>query len=177
MTHFPTSFRFQRTLLALAVCAAFTPVQAQTKPTETVISIGAGAVSGSADDRALFGQYNDLHNDRSAVGLLGIDYSLRQPDTSSWVDFHGSNLLGDTRELNLIWKNPGSWKFTADYGQLVHSDPNRSLPACSVPARPRLRSWRCQPVAAPILNSRPSGPIWASDSPKSSARGYSLLSI
>src|SRR5674476_389682 len=124
MTHFPTSFRFQRTLLALAVCAAFTPVQADPKPTETVVSIGAGAVSGSADDRSLFGQYNGLHNDRSAVGLLGIDYSLRKPDTSSSVDFWGSSLLGDTRELNLIWKNPGSWKFTADYGELVRYEPN-----------------------------------------------------
>src|ERR1035437_10571988 len=114
MTHFPTSFRFQRTLLALAVCAAFTPVQAQTRPTETVISIGAGSVSGSADDRALFGQYNDLHNDRSAVGLLGIDYSLRQPDTSTWVDFHGSNLLCKTPAPQLFLKKTRSWGVTTD---------------------------------------------------------------
>lgn len=124
MTNFPTSFRFQRTLLAVAVCAVCAAAQAEPKSTETIISIGAGALSGSSDDRALFGQYNGLHNDRSAVGMLGIDYSLRKPDTSTWVDFWGSNLLGDTRELGLIWKNPGSWKFTADYGQLVRSNPN-----------------------------------------------------
>lgn len=128
MTSIVTSFHFQRTVLALAVCAAFAPVQAQaaddaTSAAETTISIGLGAIDGSNADRALFGQYNGLR-DQSAVGMLDIDYSLRKPETSSWVEFTGSNLLGDTRELGLVWKNPGSWKFTADYGELVHYDPN-----------------------------------------------------
>jgi MtrB/PioB family decaheme-associated outer membrane protein len=124
MTNFPISPRLRRTLLAIAVSATFAPVQAEVKPVEAVISVGVGAVSGSADDRALFGQYTGLHDDRSLVGMLGIDYSLRKPDTSTWVDFRGSNLLGETRELGLVWKNPGSWKLTADYGQLVHSNLN-----------------------------------------------------
>lgn len=128
MTSIVTSFRFQRTVLALAVCAAFAPVQAQAEDdaasaAQTTISVGLGAVGGSNADRALFGQYNGLR-DQSAVGMLDIDYSLRKPETSSWVQFTGSNLLGDTRELSLVWKNPGSWKFTADYGELVHYDPN-----------------------------------------------------
>ena len=118
MTSIVTSFRFQRTALALAVCAAFAPVQAQAEDdaasaAQTTISVGLGAVGGSNADRALFGQYNGLR-DQSAVGMLDIDYSLRKPETSSWVQFTGSNLLGDTRELGLVWKNPGSWKFTAD---------------------------------------------------------------
>ena len=128
MTSIVTSFRFQRTALALAVCAAFAPVQAQAEDdaasaAQTTISVGLGAVGGSNADRALFGQYNGLR-DQSAVGMLDIEYSLRKPETSSWVQFTGSNLLGDTRELGLVWKNPGSWKFTADYGELVHYDPN-----------------------------------------------------
>ncbi len=128
MTSIVTSFRFQRTVLALAVCAAFAPVQAQaadetTSAAVTTVSIGLGAVDGSSADRALFGQYNGLR-DHSAVGMLDIDYSLRKPETSSWVQFTGSSLLGDTRELGLVWKNPGSWKFTADYGELIHYDPN-----------------------------------------------------
>lgn len=128
MTSIVTSFRFQRTALALAVCAAFAPVQAQAEDdaasaAQTTISVGLGAVGGSNADRALFRQYNGLR-DQSAVGMLDIDYSLRKPETSSWVQFTGSNLLGDTRELGLVWKNPGSWKFTADYGELVHYDPN-----------------------------------------------------
>src|ERR1035437_3600615 len=123
MTNFSSSFGFRRTLLNVAVCAIFAPAHAEPKPVETIISVGVGAVSGDAQDRALFGQYNDLHNDRNLVGLIDIDYSLRKPDTSTWVDFHGSNLLGNNRELGLVWKNPGSWKFSADYSQLVHSDP------------------------------------------------------
>ena len=128
MTSIVTSFSFQRTALALAVCAAFAPVQAQAEDdaasaAQTTISVGLGAVDGSNADRALFRQYNGLR-DESAVGMLDIDYSLRKPETSSWVQFTGSNLLGDTRELGLVWKNPGSWKFTADYGELVHYDPN-----------------------------------------------------
>lgn len=128
MTSIVTSFHFQRTVLALAVCAAFAPVQAlaaddEASAAQTTISVGLGAVDGSNADRALFGQYNGLR-DHSAVGMLDIDYSLRKPETSSWVQFTGSSLLGDTRELGLVWKNPGSWKFTADYGELVHYDPN-----------------------------------------------------
>ncbi len=124
MTNLTTSFRFHRTLLAVAVCAAFAPAQAETSPVETIISVGLGAVSGSSDDRALFGQYNGLHTDRNAVGMLGIDYSLRNQEKSSWVQFLGSDLLGNTREMGLIWKNPGSWKFSADYGELVRYEPN-----------------------------------------------------
>ncbi|WP_293606180.1 MtrB/PioB family decaheme-associated outer membrane protein [Polaromonas sp. UBA4122] len=128
MTIILTSFRFHRTVLALALCAAFAPVQAQTdadetKTAETTVSAGVGVVGGSSADRALFGQYNGLRN-HSAAGMLGIDYSLRKPETSTWVEFQGSNLLGDTRELGLVWKNPGSWKLTADYGELVRYDPN-----------------------------------------------------
>lgn len=128
MTNTLTSFRFHRTVLALALCAAFAPVQAQTDADETnnveaTVSAGLGVVGGSSADRALFGQYNGLR-DHSAAGMLGIDYSLRKQASSTWVDLHGSNLLGDTRELGLVWKNPGSWKFTADYGELVRYDPN-----------------------------------------------------
>lgn len=123
MIKLTTPFGFRRTLLAVAVCTAFSPAHAEPKPVETIVSIGAGVVSGDAQERALFGQYTDLHNDRNLVGLLGIDYSLRKPDTSTWVDFHGTNLLGNSRELGLVWKNPGSWKISADFSQLVHSDP------------------------------------------------------
>ena len=162
-------FRFRLTVVALAVCAACLPVQAQTKteepktesskaeetkgeetkgeetkadeskaeetkeeeaeaevarPDETTVSAGLGLVDGSSADRALFGQYNGLRTDRSVVGTLGIEYSLRNPATSTWVQLDGANLLGDTRELSLVWKNPGEWKFTGNYGELLRYDPN-----------------------------------------------------
>lgn len=151
-------FRFRLTVVAIAVCAACLPVQAQTKteesiaeetksekpaeeqskekkseeeeseaevvrPDQTTVSAGVGFVDGSRADRALFSQYNGTPNDRNLSGLLDLDYSLRNPDALSWVDFQGSNLLLDTRELHLVWKKPGQWKFTANYGELVHVNP------------------------------------------------------
>ena len=156
-------FRFRLTVVAIAVCSACLPAQAQTKteetkseetkvketkaeepkkeeskaeepeeedskaevvrPDQTTVSAGVGFVDGSRADRALFGQYNGLRNDRNLFGLLDLEYSLRNPEALSWVDFQGSNLLLDTRELHLVWKKPGHWKFTANYGELMHVNP------------------------------------------------------
>jgi MtrB/PioB family decaheme-associated outer membrane protein len=115
--------RAQRTLIALAACAVCLSTQAQ-PAVDATFSAGLGALDGSKADRALFGQYNGLHTSDNIVGMLGLDYSLRDPEAGKWVDFNGSNLLGDTRELNLVWKNPGSWKFIANYNELLRSDPN-----------------------------------------------------
>ncbi len=123
-----SSFRFHRSLLALALSAAFVPMAAQAEGDEasalTTISVGLGALSGDSADHALFGQYNGLRPDRSVFGTLGIDYSRRDLENSQWVQFEASNLLGDTRELGLVWKNPGNWKFSANYGELVRYDPS-----------------------------------------------------
>jgi MtrB/PioB family decaheme-associated outer membrane protein len=127
MTKSDPSFDIRRTAIALAVCAACVPLQAQAEEpaaAQTTVSVGLGALDVPSADRALFGQYNGLRGERRAVGLLGVDYSLRQPDNGTWVDFSGSNLLGETRELGLVWKSPGNWKFTADYSELVRYDPN-----------------------------------------------------
>ena len=121
-----TSFRFQRTVLAIAMCAAFFPALAE-EPVlinEGSVSLGVGAVGGTAADRPVFGQYNGLRPGRNATGMLGFDYTLRDDENGKWVQSRGSNLLGDTRELNLVWKNPGEWKLSADYGELVHYDLN-----------------------------------------------------
>lgn len=123
-----SSFRFHHSLLALALSAAFVPLSAQAEGDEasalTTISFGLGALSGDSADHALFGQYNGLRPDRSVFGTLGIDYSRRDLENSQWVQFEASNLLGDTRELGLVWKNPGNWKFSANYGELVRYDPS-----------------------------------------------------
>ena len=124
MTQFDSSFNLRRSALALALCAAFIPAQAQEKSVDTTVSVGVGAIDGSSADRALFGQYNGLHNGKAGYATLGIDYSLRDQDNSNWIQVLGTDLLGDTRELSGVWKNPGSWKLSANYGELVHSDPN-----------------------------------------------------
>lgn len=116
---------FQRSALTLAVCAAFMPAQAQTEPAETTISVGAAVLGGERADHPLFDQYSGIRRDSNFAGILGIDYSLRQVETGTWVDFQGADLLGDMRELNLVWKKPGDWKFTADYSGLVRNEPNQ----------------------------------------------------
>lgn len=123
MTSFIFSLRASRTVVALAVGAVCLNVHAQDASVQTTVSVGLGAIDGSRADRALFGQYNGLQDYR-AVGMLGLDYSLRNQESFTWVELQGANLLGDTRELGLVWKNPGSWKFTADYGELVRYEPN-----------------------------------------------------
>lgn len=123
MTSFIFSLRASRTAVALAVGAACMAAHAQDASVETTVSVGLGTVDGSKADRAIFGQYNGLQ-DNNVVGMLGLDYSLRNQESSAWVELQGANLLGDTRELGLVWKNPGSWKFTADYGELVRYEPH-----------------------------------------------------
>lgn len=123
-----SSFRFHHSLLALALSAAFVPLSAQAEGDEasalTSISFGLGALSGDSADHAQFGQYNGLRPDRSVFGTLGIDYSRRDLENGQWVEFQASNLLGETRELGLVWKNPGNWKLSANYGELVRYDPS-----------------------------------------------------
>ena len=117
------SIHFRRSAVALAAGSVCLAALSHSASAQTIISVGAGAVSGSSADRALFGQYNGLGGDRKAVATLGIDYSLRDQDASQWLDIKGSNLLGNTRELGLVWKDPGSWKINANYGELVRYDP------------------------------------------------------
>lgn len=48
-----------------------------------------------------------LEGSQQAVGILDIDYRLRKHETATWIDFKGENLLGDSREMHLVWRNPG----------------------------------------------------------------------
>ncbi len=123
MTPSVFSSQARRTVIALAVAAVCVGAQAQSDGAQTLVSVGLGSVSGGSADRAQFGQYNGLHNDRNLVGTLDIDYSLRKADSATWVQLDGSNLLGELRELHLVWKNPGNWKVSGDYSQLVRTNP------------------------------------------------------
>ena len=116
-------FTFQRTALALAACAAFLPAHAQS-PAETTIAAGVYFLSGDGLDRALFNQYRGIDPDSNLSAGLDIDYSLRQDEEGNWVDFLGTDLFSSERELNLVWKKPGDWKLTAEYGELERIDPN-----------------------------------------------------
>ena len=123
MTRAVSYFHTRCTLIAMSACAVCLGVQAQSAIVDASVSAGVGVVGHPQADRALFGQYNGLRS-RDAVGLLSLDYSLRDQENGKWIDLTGSDILGDTRELNFVWKNPGFWKVTANYGELVRVDPN-----------------------------------------------------
>jgi len=114
---------FPLSLMTLALLAAFTPPAFAEDVVDGSVSVGLGAVSGDARSRALFGQYNGLRP-HGTYGLLNFDYTRRSDDSNRFVQFLGTNVLGETRELSLLWKRQGDWRFTADYGELVRYDPN-----------------------------------------------------
>jgi len=111
------------TALVLALCAAFTPLHAQADDAKYSLSLGLGGFSGSGADRSIFDQYSGMRPGSTGVALLGVDYFRRNEDTGASTQFYGTDLLGDTREFGFWWKMPGSWKFSANYGELVHRDP------------------------------------------------------
>ena len=113
----------RQTILALAVLAAFAPAHAEDESVaEISASLGAAYASGDKADRALFGQYNGMRRN-SWYGLLDFDYYRRNDDTGTLTTFTGYDVLGETRELNFLWKRQGNWKVTANYGELVRYDP------------------------------------------------------
>ncbi|HVZ43697.1 MAG TPA: MtrB/PioB family decaheme-associated outer membrane protein [Ramlibacter sp.] len=129
---------FRPTVLAVALAAAFAPVLVtpvfaeekapEDKSVEASVEAGFGAATGSRDDRALFGQYNSLSNGNAFGLLLGFDYSLRRPETNTWVDAFGRDLGGPLREAGVVWKQPGEWKVGASYSEGVRRDPFVSVP-------------------------------------------------
>ena len=138
------------TALVLALCAAFTPLQAQADAAVYSLSLGVGGFDGSGADRSLFDQYSGLRQGRTGVGLLGADYFRSNADSGASTQFYATNLLLDTRELGFWWKKPGDWKFSANYGELVHRGPeivNSGL----------LGAGSTAPQVSPLLNGAGSG--------------------
>lgn len=119
-----TSSRFSKTVLALAMLALLGQVQAVSNDSEVAINVGVGGLQGERADRARFGQYNGLRTGSSGIGILDFNYRRSKEETDQLILFQGSNLMGESRELDLLWKKPGDWKFGATYGELVRYDPN-----------------------------------------------------
>lgn len=116
-----------RTAVALALLAACGSAHAQVDKkdasrAEGSISVGVGVAGGDSADRAIFGQYNGLRDDRS-FGLLDFEYFRRNDSGSSWTRLQGIGVLGENRELEFLWKRQGNWKFSVDYSELVRHEP------------------------------------------------------
>ena len=124
----------ERTLMALAVSAAFAPAYAQEVPQPNVteltapgtssltVEVGAGYATGDEKDRARFGLYNGLRR-RDVNGLFDFEYANHNSDTGRWITFEGRNLGLDSRELNFSYRQLGEWKFNANYSEIVRHDP------------------------------------------------------
>ena len=129
MTISRTYSNLSQTLIAVAVAAAFGPVQAQdapdlaqlTAPGKSV-SLGVGLSSGNEKDRARFGMFNGLR-DGDSNALLGFSYNNREESTGKWMSLEGRNLGLDNRELGFSYRQLGDMKFTVDYSELVRHDP------------------------------------------------------
>jgi len=129
-THRPhLSFVSTRKVLVLALLAAFGPAQAEDReidaliqPNESTVSVGMGTASGSGKERALFGQYNGISRQDSAL-LLDFEYIRREEDTGLWTLGEGRNLGRDDRELSFSREKQGDWKYAVEYGEQVHRDP------------------------------------------------------
>jgi len=115
-----------QTLIALAVLATFGPARAQdigelTAPGNS-ISAGIGASTGNEKDRARFGMFNGLR-DNKVNGLLGFSYLDRDSDTGKWFTLEGRNLGLDNREMSFSYRKLGDLKLWGDYSELTRHDP------------------------------------------------------
>lgn len=118
-------FTCSRTLIALAVLAAFGPAYAEDEAapaTVSSVSVGVGVASGDSKDRARFGLYNGLRND-DVNGLVGFQYINRDNASGRWTAIEGNNLGLDSREVGLSVRQLGDWKFNADYSEITRHDP------------------------------------------------------
>jgi MtrB/PioB family decaheme-associated outer membrane protein len=120
-------FSFSKSLLALAVIAAYTPAFADdaeiallTRPSSSV-SVGVGNVSGDAAGRSIFGQYNGLRPNNTTL-QLDLDINTRDDASGTALYLKGNNLGLDSRDLSVSYEKQGDWKIGADYSGLVHRE-------------------------------------------------------
>jgi MtrB/PioB family decaheme-associated outer membrane protein len=116
-----------RTLVALAVAAAWSTVQAQdigelTAPGGSSVSVGIGVASGDERDRARFGMFNGLR-ERDTSLLLGIRYEQPWSASGTGLKLEGRNLGLDNRDLSVVYRRIGEFKFNADYSEITRHDP------------------------------------------------------
>jgi MtrB/PioB family decaheme-associated outer membrane protein len=52
-----------------------------------------------------------------------VEVYRRDDASDTTLRLSGTNLLGDTRELDLRWRRQGDWKFSAHYGEQRRDDP------------------------------------------------------
>ncbi len=123
-TRVPRGAAFRPTALAMALMAALGATQTWAADTvDSTVTVGGGIIIGDRGDRLLADQYNGLRTGQDGAVLLGAEYYRRIDDTGTTFRFNASDLLGESRELSLRWKQRGDWKLLLDYAQTVRRDP------------------------------------------------------
>ncbi len=119
---------FSLKLLALALIAAFgeahaddDEIAALTRP-DSSVAVGVAGMSGSANDRSFFGQYNGLRKNDTNL-LLDLDYIKRDDATGTWTTIQGRDLGLNTREVRFGQQKQGDWKYSFEYDEMVRYDP------------------------------------------------------
>lgn len=119
--------RFSKSLVALAVLAACTPVLADdaevaqlTQPSSS-ITVGGAGLSGNQGDRAVFGQYNGLRGNNAYL-LLDLDMARRDNATGTTFNFKANNLGLENRDVSFSYERQGNWKIGGEYSELVHRE-------------------------------------------------------
>jgi hypothetical protein len=117
---------FEKSLVTLAVLAAFAPAYAQEsdadalKRPDSAVSLGVGITPGDAKDRTIWGQYNGMREGGSHL-LFDIDMNKRDAN-GFWTIIRGRNLGLDNRDLNVTVQQQGDWRLTGEYSELTHRE-------------------------------------------------------
>ena len=116
-----------KTLIGLAVLAAFAPARAQESDAaalarpESSVRLGVGITPGNERDRTIFGQYNGLREDSTHL-LFDVDYVKRDDATGLWTTARGRNLGLDSRDATATLQKQGDWRINLEAGELVHHE-------------------------------------------------------
>lgn len=126
MTTIGKSRGFKKSLIAIALLAAFGPACAEDEVAELInpsssVSVGAAIANGSSSDRTMFGQYNGLRKHDASV-LIDIDMVKRDNAAGLWTILSGRNLGLDNQELNFSQQKQGDWKYSLGYDEITKHD-------------------------------------------------------
>jgi len=118
-----TKITFHRTLLCLALAAAFPAfgeddVERLIRP-ESSVTLGVGGVS---TDNQRFGVYNGMAEEgEHLIGEASI--VRRADDTGTWLRFDARNIGLPTRELRVEHEKQGDWGYSLEYNQTPRFTP------------------------------------------------------
>lgn len=121
-----THHQFHLSVLALALCAAYSGAQAEeldevkqlTTP-ESTISTGAGYWSSNRPQRGVY----DAMRDSGGYLLLDADIVKRDDETGTWLKLKANDLGLDNRELSAEYLRQGNVGIKVDYDRITREGP------------------------------------------------------